>query len=167
MQSNNKSAKFNKNCKAVHISVYLQYGQDIYPNIRKGTTSEGIAIPSLGKASIFFDCDTITGSFFRAWTDEKEKYYADSPRLYIPAELRVVCALSTLKLKSGSFVEDDLRQYFSDVLYSLKTSAGDGYIHVLIEHQSSPDKHMVFRLLRYAVATMQRHQEAGHKSCHW
>ncbi|EJA0708435.1 Rpn family recombination-promoting nuclease/putative transposase [Salmonella enterica] len=48
--------------------------------------------------------------------------------------LRAICDLSTLKLESGSFVEDDLRQYFSDVLYSLKTTAGDGYIHVLVEH---------------------------------
>ncbi|MEB1002607.1 Rpn family recombination-promoting nuclease/putative transposase, partial [Citrobacter freundii] len=59
--------------------------------------------------------------------------------------------------------QDDLRQYFSDVLYSLKTTAGDGYIHVLVEHQSTPDKHMAFRLIRYAVAAMQRHLEAGHK----
>ncbi|VEN47780.1 unnamed protein product [Callosobruchus maculatus] len=83
--------------------------------------------------------------------------------LHLPTELRAICDLSTLKLESGSFVEDDLRQYFSDVLYSLKTTAGDGYIHVLVEHQSTPDKHMAFRLIRYAVAAMQRHLEAGHK----
>lgn len=83
--------------------------------------------------------------------------------LHLPPELRECCDFSTLKLESGSFVEDDLRQYFSDVLYSLKTTAGNGYIHVLIEHQSSPDKHMAFRLMRYAVAAMQRHLEAGHK----
>lgn len=88
----------------------------------------------------------------------------DFMELHLPAELRAVCDLSTLKLESGSFVEDDLRQYFSDVLYSLKTAQGDdSYVHVLIEHQSSPDKHMAFRLLRYAVAAMQRHLEAGHK----
>lgn len=87
----------------------------------------------------------------------------DFMELHLPPELRVRCDLSTLKLESGSFVEDDLRQYFSDVLYSLKTTAGDGYIHVLIEHQSVPDKHMAFRLMRYAVAAMQRHLEAGHK----
>ncbi|MFQ6247294.1 Rpn family recombination-promoting nuclease/putative transposase, partial [Yersinia enterocolitica] len=74
-----------------------------------------------------------------------------------------ICDLNTLKLESGSFVEDDLRQYFSDVLYSVKTTEGDGYVHVLIEHQSSPDKHMAFRLIRYAVAAMQRHLDAGHK----
>ena len=87
----------------------------------------------------------------------------DFMELHLPENLLAVCDLSTLKLESGSFVEDDLRQYFSDVLYSLKTSAGDGYIHVLIEHQSSPDKHMAFRLIRYAIAAMQRHLEAGHK----
>ena len=87
----------------------------------------------------------------------------DFMELHLPAELRAICDLSTLKLESGSFVEDDLRQYFSDVLYSLKTTAGDGYIHVLVEHQSTPDKHMAFRLVRYAVAAMQRHLDAGHK----
>lgn len=87
----------------------------------------------------------------------------DFMELHLPAELRAICDLSTLKLESGSFVEDDLRQYFSDVLYSLKTTEGDGYVHVLIEHQSSPDKHMAFRLIRYAVAAMQRHLDAGHK----
>ncbi|WP_394551250.1 ISNCY family transposase (plasmid) [Pantoea sp. SGAir0180] len=89
----------------------------------------------------------------------------DFMELHLPAELRAICDLNTLKLESGSFVEDDLRQYFSDVLYSLKTTRDEeGYIHVLIEHQSSPDKLMAFRLLRYAVAAMQRHLEAGHKS---
>ncbi|PIJ49998.1 hypothetical protein BL250_17655 [Erwinia sp. OLTSP20] len=88
----------------------------------------------------------------------------DFMQLHLPEELQAVCDFCTLKLESGSFVEDNLRPYFSDVLYSLKTTTGDdGYIHVLIEHQSTPDKHMAFRLLRYAVAAMQRHLDAGHK----
>ena len=63
----------------------------------------------------------------------------DFMEIHLPEELRAVSDLSTLKPESGSFVEDDLHQYFSDVLYSLKTTSGDGYIHVLIEHLSSPD----------------------------
>ncbi|GAB81375.1 Putative transposase, YhgA-like [Shimwellia blattae] len=87
----------------------------------------------------------------------------DFMALHLPEEVRERCSLESLRLVSGSFVEDDLRQYFSDVLYSLKTrDGGEGYIHVLIEHQSTPDKHMAFRLLRYAVAVMQRHLDAGH-----
>lgn len=78
----------------------------------------------------------------------------DFMQIHLPEKLLKICDLTTLKLESGSFVEDDLRQYFSDVLYSLRTSTGDGYIHVLIEHQSTPDRHMAFRLIRYAVTTL-------------
>lgn len=35
-------------------------------------------------------------------------------------------------------------------------------MYALIEHQSTPDKLMAFRLLRYALAAMQRHLDAGH-----
>lgn len=88
----------------------------------------------------------------------------DFMEIHLPTELRAICDFNTLKLENGSFVEENLRQYFSDVLYSLKTNDGeDGYIQVLIEHQSSPDKHMAFRMIRYAVAAMQSHLDAGHK----
>ena len=83
--------------------------------------------------------------------------------IHLPTELREMCDLSTLKLESGSFIEESLRPYYSDVLYSLKTSQGDGYVYALIEHQSRPDKHMAFRLMRYAIAAMQQHLEAGHE----
>lgn len=86
----------------------------------------------------------------------------DFMQLHLPSELQAVCDFNTLKLESGSFIEENLRPYFSDVLYSLKTAAGDAYVHVLIEHQSTPDKHMAFRLFRYAIAAMQRHLDAGH-----
>jgi len=87
----------------------------------------------------------------------------DFMALHLPTELLAVCDLNTLQLASGSFIEENLRPYFSDVLYVLKTLSGDGYVHVLIEHQSTPDKHMAFRLMRYAVAAMQRHLDDGHK----
>ena len=87
----------------------------------------------------------------------------DFMEIHLPAKLRALCDFNTLKLENGSFVEENLRQYFSDILYSLKTVGGTtGYIQVLIEHQSSPDKHMAFRLIRYAVAAMQNHLDAGH-----
>lgn len=81
--------------------------------------------------------------------------------VHLPPALRQACDLNTLRLESGSFIEEDLRAYYSDVLYSLKAGEGDGYIYALIEHQSSPDRHMGFRLMRYAIAAMQRHLDAG------
>lgn len=86
----------------------------------------------------------------------------DLLEFHLPPELRQLCDLSTLRLESGSFIENNLRACYSDVLYSLKTTAGEGYVYALIEHQSSPDKYMAFRLMRYAIAAMQSHLEAGH-----
>lgn len=83
--------------------------------------------------------------------------------LYLPPALLKICDLNTLKLESGSFIEEGLHPYFADVLWSLKTANGEGYIYALIEHQSTPDRHMAFRLLRYAIAAMQRHLDAGHE----
>lgn len=87
----------------------------------------------------------------------------DFLQLHLPSNLLKVCDLDTLKLASGSFIEDDLRACYSDVLYSLNTARGDGYVYCLIEHQSKSDKLMAFRLMRYAIAAMQRHLEAGHQ----
>ena len=93
--------------------------------------------------------------------------HADTARdfldIHLPSSLRLLCDLETLRLESASFIEEDLRACYSDVLWSLKTTAGEGYIYVVIEHQSSPDAHMAFRLMRYAIAAMQRHLDAGHK----
>lgn len=93
--------------------------------------------------------------------------HADTARdfldIHLPSSLRPLCDLETLRLESASFIEEDLRACYSDVLWSLKTTAGEGYIYVVIEHQSSPDAHMAFRLMRYAIAAMQRHLDAGHK----
>ncbi|MEX3020609.1 Rpn family recombination-promoting nuclease/putative transposase [Kluyvera sp. STS39-E] len=83
--------------------------------------------------------------------------------IHLPASLKTICDLQTLKLESGSFIESDLRARYSDVLWSLNTADGEGYIYVVIEHQSTADAHMAFRLMRYALAAMQRHLDAGHK----
>lgn len=85
----------------------------------------------------------------------------DFIELHLPPSLTQICKLDTLRLESGSFLEDDLRPYYSDILYSLETIRGAGYVHVLIEHQSAPDKLMAFRLMRYAIAAMQRHRRAA------
>ncbi|STW09521.1 transposase [Klebsiella grimontii] len=86
-----------------------------------------------------------------------------SSRLYLPEEIRQQCDFATLRLESASFVDEDLRAWYSDVLWSVQTTSGPGYVYVVIEHQSSPDNHMAFRLMRYAIAAMQRHLDAGHK----
>ena len=84
--------------------------------------------------------------------------------IHLPIALREICDLQTLKLESTSFIEQDLRAYYSDVVWSLKTREGLGYIYCVIEHQSTAVPHMAFRLLRYATSAMQHHLDAGNKT---
>ena len=100
-------------------------------------------------------------AIFKAFLSRPETA-RDFIEIHLPPSLVKLCNLDTLHLESSGFVEENLRQYYNDVLYSVETTKGCGYIYVLIEHQSSPDENMAFRMLRYAIATMQRHLEAGH-----
>ena len=76
----------------------------------------------------------------------------DFLEIHLPEPLRKLCNLQTLRLEPTSFIEKSLRAYYSDVLWSVETSDGDGYIYCVIEHQSSAEKNMAFRLMRYATA---------------
>lgn len=75
--------------------------------------------------------------------------------------------MKTLKLESSSFIDDDLRESYSDVLWSVKTEQGPGYIYCLIEHQSTSNKLIAFRMMRYAIAAMQNHWMPDTKPCRW
>ena len=83
--------------------------------------------------------------------------------IHLPAPLRKLCDLTTLKLEPNSFIDEDLRQYYSDLLWSVKTQEGAGYIYVVTEHQSKPEELMAFRMMRYSIAAMQNHLDAGYK----
>ncbi|MDA0126343.1 Rpn family recombination-promoting nuclease/putative transposase [Vibrio sp. MM46] len=85
----------------------------------------------------------------------------DFLNIHLPEHIKQICNLDTLLLQSGSFLEEELVPYYSDVLYSMETDSGVGYVYALIEHQSSPDKHMGFRMMRYAIAAMKQHLDAG------
>lgn len=87
----------------------------------------------------------------------------DFLNLHLPPALLAICDLDTLQLESTSFVDADLKPYISDILWSVETTRGSGYVYALIEHQSRPEKHITFRMLRYSVAAMQRHLDV-HKT---
>ncbi len=70
----------------------------------------------------------------------------------------------TLRITNKSFVKPDLNQHHSDVVYKCKlVNDKDAYLYALIEHQSTPDPMMAFRLLQYNVSLMEQHLQQGHK----
>ncbi|WGO84693.1 Rpn family recombination-promoting nuclease/putative transposase [Arsenophonus apicola] len=99
---------------------------------------------------------------FKQFLSEKEtaKDFFD---IWLPDDIKAQCDLDTLRPESGSFIDENMKNYQSDILYSVKTKKGAGYLYCVIEHQSTPDKLIGWRLMRYSLAAMQRHLEAGHR----
>ncbi|MES2998758.1 MAG: Rpn family recombination-promoting nuclease/putative transposase [Pseudomonadota bacterium] len=83
--------------------------------------------------------------------------------VYLPEHLQQKCDFSTLKIEPGSFVDKNLKQHHSDILYSLKLEGVKSYVYINVEHQSIPDKLMPFRMLRYKLAIMKQHIDQGNK----
>nr|CAX67819.1 putative transposase [Salmonella bongori] len=82
--------------------------------------------------------------------------------VHLPADIRAQVRLDTLKLEPGSFVDQKLRELHSDVLYSVETAEGHaGYIYCLVEHQSTADRMMAWRMMRYLMAVMDAHLKKG------
>lgn len=76
---------------------------------------------------------------------------------HLPFGMQKKVKLETLQLQKGSFVDDNLSEHLTDLLYSVDIADRDGYIYLLLEHQSTTDELMAFRLLKYMVNIMQHH----------
>lgn len=81
--------------------------------------------------------------------------------IHLASEVLAKCDLNTLNIESTSYIEDDLKLHNSDVVYrvALKSGKGYAYIYTLVEHQSTPDKLMPLRIIRYQIAIIQNHIE--------
>ncbi|EBW6041218.1 Rpn family recombination-promoting nuclease/putative transposase [Salmonella enterica subsp. enterica serovar Infantis] len=81
---------------------------------------------------------------------------------HLPQYIRSRIRLGTLKLESSSFVDHKLRELHSDVLYSVETKEGEtGYIYCLVEHQSTADRMIAWRMMRYTLSVMDSHLKKG------
>ena len=78
-------------------------------------------------------------------------------RAVLPPQLVALTNFSTLALCPGSYVDEELVGSESDLLFSAQVGNQDALFYILYEHQSSPDRLMPLRLLRYVVRILERH----------
>ncbi|MFP4393973.1 MAG: Rpn family recombination-promoting nuclease/putative transposase [Anaerolineales bacterium] len=84
---------------------------------------------------------------------------------YLPPEVTALLEPTTLALRRDSFVDEDLREHFSDLLYDVDLKSGGGaYVYVLFEHKSYVDRLTAFQLLRYIVRIWEQGLREGHSS---
>ncbi|WP_375329948.1 Rpn family recombination-promoting nuclease/putative transposase [Candidatus Tisiphia endosymbiont of Nemotelus uliginosus] len=83
---------------------------------------------------------------------------------HLPKDVLALIDSTTVKLEKDSFIEPDLSETISDVLFSVKFNDQDGYIFLLLEHQSTVDKMMAFRLFKYTINICDLYLTTNHKA---
>ena len=100
---------------------------------------------------------------FRAVFSDAEEA-AGLLRAALPTELREGMDWKSLKLLEGTFLDDALRESESDLLYEVAhgESGQRIWLYLLLEHQSTPDPWMRFRLLKYCCRIWDAGIRDGH-----
>jgi predicted transposase/invertase (TIGR01784 family) len=57
--------------------------------------------------------------------------------------------MDTLEISKDSFIEADLADYYSDILYKVMFTGGEGFLYLLFEHKSYEDGFIQFQLFGY------------------
>ncbi len=101
--------------------------------------------------------------FFRA-TFARPEVAAEFARHYLPPPIVAHLDLTTLRPVKASYVDEELRDHVTDLLYQVRLQDGNlAYVYLLFEHKSYPDRWVAFQLLRYMVRIWEhaRQQASG------
>lgn len=72
-------------------------------------------------------------------------------QVLLPEEVSRLVDWRTLRPLSGTFVDEVLDERRSDILFRVDLGGREALLYLLLEHQSTSDSLMPFRLLRYMV----------------
>lgn len=75
----------------------------------------------------------------------------------LPEKVKEAIDLNNIEPQKDSFIDDKLKQQISDILFATKFNNEDGYLYVLLEHASTPDKMLPLRLVKYMSAIVDQH----------
>ncbi|MGI9214855.1 MAG: Rpn family recombination-promoting nuclease/putative transposase [Gammaproteobacteria bacterium] len=88
-------------------------------------------------------------------------------KAHLPSFVLDKINFDTLKFCNTSFLDEELKEQCSDVLYYSKSGENTfNYLCILVEHQSTPKKLMPLRILRYQLAIIMQHLQEHPKATH-
>ena len=70
---------------------------------------------------------------------------------YLPPYLHDVIQFDSFTIQNGSFIDENLKETHSDLLFKSSIKDQDVFLYFLFEHKSYPDKTTGFQLLQYIV----------------
>jgi predicted transposase/invertase (TIGR01784 family) len=89
-------------------------------------------------------------ALFKA-TFSQPQQAAEALRHALPPEVVRLLDFRTLELEPGSFIDDELRPHYTDLLFSVRYAGLPIKLYLLFEHMSTPEPTMPLRLLGYMV----------------
>ncbi|MQY24450.1 Recombination-promoting nuclease RpnA [Nocardia sp. RB20] len=85
----------------------------------------------------------------------------------LPPWLVALIDWNTLELAPTRYILDGLRNRESDVVFTATMAGHHGYLHLMLEHQSTPHKHMPLRTLEYTIGQWGQHLKENPNSDHY
>jgi predicted transposase/invertase (TIGR01784 family) len=76
---------------------------------------------------------------------------------YLPGDILKLLDLSEIEIVKESFIEKELKEYFSDILYKVSLADSPAYLYILFEHKSYPDRLTALQVLEYMVKIWRLH----------
>lgn len=99
--------------------------------------------------------------FFRtAMTDQRVA--RDFLQAWLPSTLCQSIDFEQLEIQPRSHINDVRQESAVDVLFKTTIEGHEGYIYLLLEHQSTPDQLMPFRMLKYMCNIIDHHLKTNH-----
>jgi predicted transposase/invertase (TIGR01784 family) len=83
--------------------------------------------------------------------------------VHLPERFKSRCDFSTLRAQPDSFIEANLRQHLSDLLYSVQMAGQTSYLYCLVEHVTQAKPTTAFQVVRYQIAAMHHAMKQGHE----
>ena len=94
--------------------------------------------------------------FFRKAMEDK-RVATEFLKVHLPADLCAQIDFNTLVLQPRSQTNAVRRESIVDVLFKTMIDGKEAYIYLLLEHQSTPDPLMSFRVIEYTVNAIHEH----------
>ncbi|MFZ4700595.1 MAG: Rpn family recombination-promoting nuclease/putative transposase, partial [Candidatus Methylumidiphilus sp.] len=87
--------------------------------------------------------------FFKAVFSRTE-VAEDFLRHHLPVGIAALIKPGSLEISKDSFIDPELKEHYSDLLYSVQMTTGQpGHVYLLFEHKSRPQPLIALDLLRY------------------
>lgn len=98
--------------------------------------------------------DKLFKRFFR-YTDITKDFLKN----YLPVEIRDMVDLDTISLEDSNHIDKDLKEIYSDMLFSVNINDESGYLYLLFEHKSYGSRDVSLQLLKYMTEIWSKDME--------